>query len=702
MKAKVNKPESAGNSSSTLFSKSTESGFFPRQAKLNIGQPDDKYEREADRVADQVINRQSESPAFFAPSQPGTAQPKLIPESILPLVQKQEEEEEEAQPKLEIQRQSEEEEEELIQTKSVKKNGQSQNTAEQSIAASKGGGSMLDSAVQTEMESGFGADFGGVKIHTDSTAVQMNKELGARAFTSGNDIYFNNGQFQPGSESGKKLLAHELTHTIQQGASSNKMSIQKWPFSLTTEQQKALFRSRNYGPITYTTASSAGSGFEARYNPTASRLDITVRAKVRFADTLQGTAGSLSSPNIFMNESSFLTRLNSLPSEVVSRIMPYFQWTDSEKEIHMIRFRDNLRVVKEMWEGTGMTFQVNETGWEDVTASPRVNLVVGEGDAVRDRTQGSVLGISFDYTNPSGSDHLQIELVKQVSASDAAEIVNIIQAHDASLGVSAGDVRSTRSYMFNDPGSRRSAPEGLNNIMSLESDSLGDTNTRNYDTSVYFGHNESEMVDEEVTRLEEFFSDPMILLENEGRAVDITLSGYASAPGSTAYNHDLVERRMIDVEGVISNIAARSDRSANITESFYPMNDSDMSAEEDLAANPDTHDPSCYRRVDVEVEREGTETQNVLAHELGHVFGLGDEYAEVSAPDASGHRRYNRPTGSQASHHGLAQRAGVSGGALVADDNRMMSGGNEVGAAHYSTFADALRRLTSKPWKIIT
>jgi hypothetical protein len=67
------------------------------------------------------------------------------------------------------------------------------------------------------MESRFGTDFSGVKIHTDTNAVQMSRELNAQAFTVGSDIYFNSGKYAPESASGKHLLAHELTHTVQQG-----------------------------------------------------------------------------------------------------------------------------------------------------------------------------------------------------------------------------------------------------------------------------------------------------------------------------------------------------------------------------------------------------------------------------------------------------------------------------------------------------
>jgi hypothetical protein len=89
------------------------------------------------------------------------------------------------------------------------------------INASKGNGSGMDSNTQSFMQSRFGADFSDVKIHTSGEAIQMNRELNAKAFTTGNDIYFNKGQYQPGTSSGNHLLAHELTHTIQQEGATN-------------------------------------------------------------------------------------------------------------------------------------------------------------------------------------------------------------------------------------------------------------------------------------------------------------------------------------------------------------------------------------------------------------------------------------------------------------------------------------------------
>jgi hypothetical protein len=90
---------------------------------------------------------------------------------------------------------------------------------ESTLASTKGSGSPLPSDVRQSMESRFGADFGGVRVHTGSGAEGLSAEIGAQAFTHGNDIYFNAGKYDPGSTSGGHLLAHELTHTIQQGAS---------------------------------------------------------------------------------------------------------------------------------------------------------------------------------------------------------------------------------------------------------------------------------------------------------------------------------------------------------------------------------------------------------------------------------------------------------------------------------------------------
>ncbi len=87
---------------------------------------------------------------------------------------------------------------------------------ERAIEQKRGGGQTLDSKVRVQMESAFGVNFSGVRVHTDSEAHTLNQVLSARAFTTGQDIFFSQGEYNPGSSSGKELLAHELTHVVQQ------------------------------------------------------------------------------------------------------------------------------------------------------------------------------------------------------------------------------------------------------------------------------------------------------------------------------------------------------------------------------------------------------------------------------------------------------------------------------------------------------
>lgn len=90
------------------------------------------------------------------------------------------------------------------------------NSVESRLATSKGGGDSLPEGLRVQMESAFGADFSGVRVHTNQNAVQMSRDLGAKAFTHGSDIFFNASRYSPSTSSGKELLAHELTHVVQQ------------------------------------------------------------------------------------------------------------------------------------------------------------------------------------------------------------------------------------------------------------------------------------------------------------------------------------------------------------------------------------------------------------------------------------------------------------------------------------------------------
>lgn len=86
---------------------------------------------------------------------------------------------------------------------------------ESRLLQQQGGGQPMPSGLRSKMESSFGRDLSQVRLHTDSNAVSMSNSIHAMAFTHGNDIYFNRGQFSPETSAGQHLVAHELTHVVQ-------------------------------------------------------------------------------------------------------------------------------------------------------------------------------------------------------------------------------------------------------------------------------------------------------------------------------------------------------------------------------------------------------------------------------------------------------------------------------------------------------
>ncbi len=164
------------------------------QAKLTVGPADDAYEREADRVAERVVGASIPATASVSGGGGAVAQRQTDEEEVRtkPLVQRRADGGFEAAPALESR-----------------------------LSARRGSGMPLPHDVRAFMEPRFGADFGHVRVHTDGEADRLARAINAKAFTYGSDIYFSAGSYNPATTFGKQLLAHELTHTLQQGASNH-------------------------------------------------------------------------------------------------------------------------------------------------------------------------------------------------------------------------------------------------------------------------------------------------------------------------------------------------------------------------------------------------------------------------------------------------------------------------------------------------
>jgi hypothetical protein len=146
------------------------------QAKLTVGEPGDIYEQEADRTADQVMAAPAQSLISGAPPRiqrvagPAPAQSDAAPASV-----------------------------------------------DRALAST---GKPLEPELRQDMEQRFGRDFFHVRVHADTAAAQSARDVNAKAYTVGNDLVFGAGWFAPETHEGRRLLAHELTHVVQQGASS--------------------------------------------------------------------------------------------------------------------------------------------------------------------------------------------------------------------------------------------------------------------------------------------------------------------------------------------------------------------------------------------------------------------------------------------------------------------------------------------------
>ena len=88
----------------------------------------------------------------------------------------------------------------------------------QRIDSASGGGQALEPQAQARLEDGLGDSLDGVRVHIDSEATQLADAVEAVAFTSGQDIFFGAGTYQPGTSQGMELLAHEAAHTMQQAS----------------------------------------------------------------------------------------------------------------------------------------------------------------------------------------------------------------------------------------------------------------------------------------------------------------------------------------------------------------------------------------------------------------------------------------------------------------------------------------------------
>ncbi len=167
------------------------------QAKLAISQPGDVYEREADRVADQVMWMPDPTiqRACGPCSAGGGTCPKCAGEGKA-----------------------------LVQRRAGPASTTTDHSVSDNFISGLGSGRPLDASTRAFFEPRFGTDFSHVRVHTDGRAAESAWAVNALAYTVGRDVVFGAGQYAPGASTGQRLLAHELTHVMQQSGTSGGIS----------------------------------------------------------------------------------------------------------------------------------------------------------------------------------------------------------------------------------------------------------------------------------------------------------------------------------------------------------------------------------------------------------------------------------------------------------------------------------------------
>ncbi|WP_245153489.1 DUF4157 domain-containing protein [Chlorobaculum sp. 24CR] len=246
VKSSVSSASKSTHASATrpFFSPAGKSTFFAPavQMKMEVSKPGDPFEKEADHMAGKVMRMASPTPA---PAPPGDDKLQKqdndkLQKSSDDKLQKEEKEivQKAAAPEKEIQKADDEKlqkapdaddklqkqdddklqkADDKLQRKEAGGVGAASSSVQSAISGKMTGGQPMSSEVRGFMEPRFNADFSTVRIHNDPEAASLNNQLSARAFTHKNHIFFSRDQYQPGTSGGKQLLAHELTHTIQQG-----------------------------------------------------------------------------------------------------------------------------------------------------------------------------------------------------------------------------------------------------------------------------------------------------------------------------------------------------------------------------------------------------------------------------------------------------------------------------------------------------
>jgi Domain of unknown function (DUF4157) len=643
-----------GQEQSSFFGENTTEAepFFSAQTirpKLEIGKANDVYEQQANAVADQVVAKLNNPiPAVQTKSDAGEHEDKL-----------QEKETGLDKPVEAIQRKpvfnSAEE--------TIQRAGDTEGSASESFSsqlnATKGGGQALPQDVSHSMGLAMGADFSTVRVHTDRTAANMSRSIQAQAFTFGKDVYFNEGKYNPSSTGGQHLLAHELTHTVQQGGSVQRKIAQRkpdismihgntiqrgvldwggWPWnwgggggsgSKKAPDAKDLKKVKPAG-------NSPGVNFDSKVSvptplPAKGDMMVTMRININFQDTNL----KFIQDNILDTDKANLKIWKKTIDKIQKEAPGKLKWSEPEKEKVRKDYRKN---VDDVWssDSSKLTFKLDDPDYEKYQVKNNFKL-------------------EFTDKKP----HHAFSVVKMIDGPTLRSY----------MGGGIGGFHDSRTFggtQFN----------GTTHNMLAEQ--LGDFDNNSAAITPGISAQITAMV-ANINKIKDAHK-----ADKPVPAWNISLTGRASSTGDAAQNLKLSQQRANAVKIELSKKIGK---------------DVSIAAGTDAVGNTKTDASAKYRRVEAVFQNtNGTALNQItMAHETGHLFGYGDEYGDVQ----TGGGVLPKFTGDEANDTSKAIRDAGMGEDVVKqhrienNSDSIMNAGNVVGVGHYSLFLTQLKNMAT-------
>lgn len=526
-----------------------------------------------------------------------------------------------------------------------------------------GSGRSLDGATRDFFEPRFGRDLSAVRVHDGSRAGTMAKALAARAFTLGNDIVFAPGRYEPGTDTGRRLIAHELAHVVSGGgantvarapdagvaadaalvpdaaaagpvdagvplpagvaAAATPLFDGLFGACLTPEEgvRRDAFALRHMHLERYIPSTTFGM-FDADYFPLVGLMPVTVKMKFNFVSA-DNAPGML----------EWLTR--SLAGEDLSR----FFWSDTEKDDFK---SDYIGRVTARWSAQH-TMTSTKPCW-DFRAIPLVMPVEVADDA-------SAHYVTTVHKSPGPG-------IDYKSATNDPDVAH--PERPASADLYQSDVREAPDF-------------NSGSVATTERQRLESALAAAAASPVLFS-NDSDVISPAARTALTAFADAARQKNPSDPLIPLKVDGFASRDGDATHNVDLADRRAVAVRSFLAGLG--------VLQPIGVLGHGPVGAVGD-AAN---------RRADITVDHtfETTYAGNrysVGEHEFGHMLGLPDEYQ-------------NNTTGTlgaqQTLYSGLVTAAGVPGPAVWGVDTAsQMSNGVDVLPRHYATLWEALGRMTT-------